>query len=177
MGLLVEDLLLLARLDQQRPLERGPVDLLELASDAVQDALAVDPGRPVSLEAVAQGPAPVVTGDAPRLRQVLSNLVTNALTHTSAPVRVRVSSGNGVAAVEVIDAGPGIPPEERSRVFERFYRADASRTRASGGSGLGLSIVAALVAAHDGQVAVDETPGGGATFRVTLPLADLPTPA
>jgi two-component system OmpR family sensor kinase len=171
MGLLVEDLLLLARLDQQRPLEHAPVDLLELARDAVQDARAVDPGRAVELEVVAAGPAPVVSGDAARLRQVLGNLVGNALTHTSAPVVVRVSTRPDAAVVEVADHGPGIPAEDRGRVFERFYRADTSRTRASGGTGLGLSIVAALVAAHGGTVAVDETPGGGATFRVTLPLA------
>jgi two-component system OmpR family sensor kinase len=171
MGLLVEDLLLLARLDQQRPLERKPVDLLELATDAVQDARAVDPDRDVELEVVAHGPAPVVSGDAPRLRQVLGNLVGNALTHTSAPVTVRVSTTPQTAVVEVADAGPGIPAEDKGRVFERFYRADTSRTRASGGTGLGLSIVAALVAAHRGTVEVDDTPGGGATFRVTFPLA------
>jgi two-component system OmpR family sensor kinase len=173
MGLLVEDLLLLARLDQQRPLELARVDLLELASDAVHDARAIDPSRDVQLEAVAAGPAPVVSGDAARLRQVFGNLVANALTHTptGTPVTVRVSSGEDAACVEVIDNGPGIPAPDRRRVFERFFRTDASRTRASGGSGLGLSIVSALVAAHSGTVTVDETPGGGATFTVRLPLS------
>jgi two-component system, OmpR family, sensor kinase len=171
MGLLVEDLLLLARLDQQRPLEHVPVDLLELARDAVQDARAVDPDRAVQLEVVATGAAPVVSGDAARLRQVLGNLVGNALTHTAAPVTVRLSTASGHAVLDVEDQGPGIPVEDRPRVFERFYRADTSRTRASGGTGLGLSIVAALVAAHRGTVEVLDTPGGGATFRVTLPLA------
>jgi len=170
MGLLVEDLLLLARLDQQRPLERRPVDLLEISTDAVHDARAVDPDRTISLEVVASGPPPVVAGDAARLRQVVGNLVSNALTHTEASVTVRLASGTGRAVLEVADNGPGIPAEDRAKVFERFYRADTSRTRASGGSGLGLSIVAALVAAHGGTVEVDETPGGGATFRVTLPL-------
>jgi two-component system OmpR family sensor kinase len=170
MGLLVEDLLLLARLDQQRPLEHQPVDLLELAHDTVQDARAVDPSRSIELEVVAAGAAPVVSGDAPRLRQVLGNLVGNALTHTSAPISVRVSTATGAAVIEVVDSGPGIPVDDRPRVFERFYRADTSRTRASGGTGLGLSIVAALVAAHRGRVEVLDTPGGGATFRVTLPL-------
>jgi two-component system OmpR family sensor kinase len=172
MGLLVEDLLLLARLDQQRPLERLHVDLLELATDAVADALAVDPSRPVRLEAIADGPPPVVSGDPARLRQVFGNLVTNALTHTPAgtPVVMRVTTSTDKAVVEVSDTGPGIPAEDRGRIFERFFRTDASRTRASGGTGLGLSIVAALVAAHGGSVEVDDTPGGGATFRVTLPL-------
>lgn len=173
MGVLVEDLLLLARLDQQRPLERAAVDLLELAGDAVQDARAVDPGREVALEAVAGGPAPVVLGDATRLRQVVGNLTANALTHTpkGTPVQLRVSSADGTATVEIIDHGQGIEEQDRARVFERFFRADTSRTRTSGGSGLGLSIVAALVAAHQGTVTLEETPGGGATFRVALPLA------
>jgi two-component system OmpR family sensor kinase len=168
MGLLVEDLLLLARLDQQRPLESAPVDLLELARDAVQDALAADSTHEVTLEADG---APVVLGDAQRLRQVFGNLVSNALTHGGTAVAVRLSSSADRAVLEVIDHGPGIPPQDRARVFERFYRTDASRTRASGGNGLGLSIVSALVAAHGGTVLVEETPGGGATFRVSLPLS------
>ena len=171
MGGLVEDLLLLARLDQQRPLEHAPVDVLELATDAVHDARAVDPSRSVQLEVVAGGPAPVVVGDAARLRQVLGNLVGNALTHTTSDVVVRLSTLTGSVVVDVADSGPGIAAGDRERVFERFFRTDSSRTRASGGSGLGLSIVAALVAAHGGTVSVVETPGGGATFRVTLPLS------
>ena len=156
-----------------RPLEHVQVDLLELASDAVADAAAVDPSRSVTLEAVASGPPPIVAGDAGRLRQVFGNLVTNALTHTpdGTPVAVRVSTDALHAVVEVADSGPGIAAEDRPRVFERFFRTDSSRTRASGGTGLGLSIVHALVAAHRGTVSVDETPGGGATFRVSLPLA------
>lgn len=177
MGLLVDDLLLLARLDQQRPLERHEVDLLTLAADAAHDARVLAPDRSVQLEVVGGGVPPVVVGDEARLRQVIGNLVSNALAHTPAgtPVTVRVGvderEATGQALVEVADAGPGLTPEEAARVFERFYRADASRTRASGGSGLGLSIVAALVAAHSGRVEVDATPGGGATFRVRLPLA------
>lgn len=172
MGLLVEDLLLLARLDQQRPLERARVDLLELAGDAVQDARAVDPARSVLLSVGSADVAPVVVGDAPRLRQVFGNLVSNALTHTpdGTPVVVTLSTHEGQAVVEVADTGPGIPAEDRVKVFERFYRADSSRTRAKGGNGLGLSIVAALVSAHGGSVEAVETPGGGATFRVCLPL-------
>jgi two-component system OmpR family sensor kinase len=174
MGLLVDDLLLLARLDQQRPLLREPVDLLQLARDAVHDAAAVAPDRGIELTVTGDGP-PVVLGDDARLRQVFGNLLANAVTHTPAatPVSVRVGAdvASGLAAVEVVDAGPGLSPEQSARVFERFYRADASRTRAHGGSGLGLSIVAALVAAHGGRVEVDSEPGSGATFRVLLPLA------
>jgi two-component system OmpR family sensor kinase len=181
MGLLVDDLLLLARLDQQRPLEQRPVDLLTLAADAVADAGAVAPGRPVRLltDNLEEFP-PVVTGDESRLRQVLSNLMSNALRYTPAasPVSVRVAVDGPDAVLEVIDSGPGLAPEEANRVFERFYRADASRTRsgagagasAGGGSGLGLSIVAALVAAHNGRVSVSTAPGAGATFSVRLPL-------
>jgi signal transduction histidine kinase len=202
MGLLVEDLLLLARLDQQRPLERLPVDLLALAADAVSDARAVAPDRQIELvlgsddgdrggaperrsgidvasrSAVASaGPshalrayptgALVVLGDAERLRQVLTNLVDNALTHTpgGSPVEVRVGGaaldGRPGAAVEVVDHGHGLTPEQAERVFERFYRADPARSRAAGGTGLGLSIVAALVAAHGGTVRVDGVPGRG----------------
>ena len=173
MGLLVEDLLLLARLDQQRALEHRPVDLLQLAGDAVHDASAVDPTRQVQLVADSPNAAPVVLGDEPRLRQVVGNLVGNALVHTPSgtPVAVRVGTEPGWAVLDVVDAGPGIAPADRSHVFERFFRADSSRTRAAGGSGLGLSIVAALVAAHDGTVEALETPGGGATMRVRLPLA------
>jgi two-component system, OmpR family, sensor kinase len=181
MGLLVEDLLLLARLDQQRPLERLPVDLLALAADAVSDARAVAPDRRIELvlgdDDGDRGDALVVLGDAERLRQVLANLVDNALTHTPAgsPVEVRVGGaaldGRPSAAVEVVDHGQGLTPEQTERVFERFYRADPARSRAAGGTGLGLSIVAALVAAHGGTVQVDSVPGRGARFRVVLPLA------
>ena len=171
MGLLVEDLLLLARLDQQRALEHEPVDLLQLAGDAVHDASAVDPSRSVQLIADTPDAEPVVLGDQARLRQVVGNLVGNALMHTppGTPVAVRVGTEPGWAVLDVVDAGPGIPAADRPRVFERFFRADASRTRAAGGSGLGLSIVAALVAAHAGTVEALETPGGGATLRVRLP--------
>ena len=173
MGLLVEDLLLLARLDQQRPLERAAVDLLSLAGDAVLDARASDPARPIELSAEALPREPVVLGDAGRLRQVFGNLLTNALVHTppGTAVQVRVRTTAFDAFVEVSDAGPGIPEADRPRVFERFFRSDASRTRTQGGSGLGLSIVSALVSAHGGAVEVVEAPGGGATFRVRLPLA------
>jgi two-component system, OmpR family, sensor kinase len=174
MGLLVDDLLLLARLDQQRPLEQRPVDLLTLATDAVHDARALSAGHPVDLRAAGGGdaPPPVVLGDEARLRQVVANLLSNALTHTppGTPVTVRVASTADSALLEVTDAGPGLPAGEAQRVFERFYRADPSRARALGGTGLGLSIVAALVAAHGGTVELQTAPGAGATFRVRLPL-------
>jgi two-component system OmpR family sensor kinase len=177
MGLLVEDLLQLARLDQQRPLDLAPVDLLTLALDAVQDARIVAPERAIDLS-VAPGAAFIVNGDEARLRQVIGNLVTNARTHTppGTPIRVKIASGTldsgGPAVVlDVEDDGPGMTAEQAQRVFERFYRADAARNRASGGTGLGLAIVAGLVAAHGGTVAVHTAPGGGADFQVKLPLS------
>ncbi|OWY81648.1 cell wall metabolism sensor histidine kinase WalK [Rhodococcus sp. BUPNP1] len=171
MGLLVEDLLMLARLDEQRPLDRSPVDLLAVAADAVHNARAVAPERTITLDIIDGPGTPEVLGDDARLRQVLSNLVTNALTHTppGADVTVRVGTADTDAVLEVADTGPGLDPDDRERVFERFYRADASRTRASGGSGLGLSIVAALVAAHGGKVEVESEKGVGSTFRVRIP--------
>jgi two-component system OmpR family sensor kinase len=185
MGLLVEDLLLLARLDQERPLVLAPVELRVLATDAVAAAHAIDPERPITLETPEDGRPVLVLGDEPRLRQVLGNLVTNALTHTpsATPVTLRLSVDGGVAVLEVIDAGTGIAPEQADRVFQRFYRVDKARTRQAAsdgqaqavrhsGAGLGLAIVAALVAAHEGSVEVDSVPGAGATFRVRLPLLD-----
>jgi len=179
MGGLVEDMLMLARLDEQRPIERRPVDLLTLAADAVQDARIVAPSRAIDLT-VGTGTAFLVLGDEGRLRQVISNLMSNALTHTpeGSPITVRIFAGQQAgnppvpsAVLEVIDHGPGLTPEQASRVFERFYRADQARGRRTGGSGLGLAIVNALVTAHDGTVSVDTGPGRGATFRITLPLA------
>jgi two-component system OmpR family sensor kinase len=179
MGLLVDDLLLLARLDTQRPLEHNRVDLLALASDAVHDAQAIDPKRTITME-VLDGPGtPEVVGDEPRIRQVLSNLVANALQHTptSANVIVRVGTDGDDAVLEVADKGPGMSHEDASRVFERFYRTDSSRARASGGTGLGLSIVDSLVHAHGGVVTVTTAPGEGCCFRVTLPrVSDMPAP-
>jgi two-component system, OmpR family, sensor kinase len=177
MGLLVDDLLLLARLDVQRPLEHHRVDLLALASDAVHDAQAMDPKRSVTLE-VLDGPGtPEVLGDEPRIRQVLSNLVANAIQHTpeTADVTVRVGTEGNDAVLEVVDKGPGMSQQDASRVFERFYRTDSSRARASGGTGLGLSIVDSLVRAHGGAVTVKTAPGQGCRFRVTLPrVSDVP---
>jgi two-component system OmpR family sensor kinase len=176
MGVLVEDMLLLARLDQQRPIEHRPVDLLTLAADAVQDARIIAPDRDITLE-VGSGAAFLILGDEVRLRQVIGNLMNNALTHTpeGTAVAVRVLPGprQPVPSVvlEVADQGPGLRQDQAEHVFERFYRADQARTRKAGGTGLGLAIVAALVAAHDGTVALMTAPDQGATFRITLPLA------
>ncbi len=170
MGVLVDDLMLLARLDQGRPLERAPVDLGELVSDACADARVGDPARSITTHL--EAPL-IVTGDDPRLRQVMANLLRNALVHTPAgtPIEVGLREEGGWAVIEVADHGPGIPAAARGRIFERFHRADPERSRDQGGSGLGLSIVAGVVAAHGGRVGVTDTPGGGATFRVDLPLA------
>ncbi|MCW2665302.1 MAG: Two component sensor protein histidine kinase [Frankiales bacterium] len=174
MGLLVEDLLLLARLDQQRPLQVQPVDLLALSADVVHDAAAVHRGHLVRLQATQGDRPPVVAGDDARLRQVLGNLVRNAVVHTppGTQVDVEVRTEVGAAVLTVRDDGPGMEADVADRVFERFYRADASRTRtqAATGSGLGLSIVAALVAAHGGTVELDTGPGRGTAFTVRLPL-------
>ncbi len=176
MGLLVEELLMLARLDAQRPLERAPVDLLSLASDAVHSARATAPRREISVEVIDGPGVPMVLGDAPRLTQVLSNLLSNAIRHTpdEASIVTRVGTEESWAVIEVVDTGPGLSAEDRARVFERFYRGDSSRFRggAPGGSGLGLSIVAAIVDAHGGRVGVEDTPGGGATFRIRIPRTD-----
>jgi len=175
---LVEDLLVLARLDGRRPMQLGAVDLTVLVGDAAQDARAIDPGRRITLTGLDGELAPtVVPGDEGKLRQVLANLVGNALNHTPPGSPVEVALGNrpaeGFAVVEVRDHGPGINPQEARRVFERFYRSDPSRSRgAGGGSGLGLAIVAAIVDAHRGRVGVAKTPGGGATFVVHLPTAN-----
>jgi two-component system OmpR family sensor kinase len=170
MGGLVDDLLHLARLDQGRPLEREPVDLAVLASDAVRDAQAVDPERPLTL--VTDGPL-VVAGDDARLRQVLANLLTNALVHTEpgTPVTVTAVRIGDDAVVAIADRGAGMAPEVAARAFERFFRADPSRSRHRGGSGLGLAIADATVTALGGTVTLESAPGAGTTVRVTLPLS------
>nr|WP_235030674.1 HAMP domain-containing sensor histidine kinase [Nonomuraea solani] len=170
MGLLVEDMLLLARLDQRRELARRPVDLLSLAATTVIDAQTLAPDRRIELVRLFGGEGDViVTGDEPRLGQVINNLVTNALTHTppGTAFQVRVGVDGDQAVVEVADEGPGFTAEVAERVFERFYRADPARS--AGGSGLGLSIAATLVEAHGGVIVAEGMPGKGALFRVILP--------
>ncbi|MCT1514811.1 sensor histidine kinase [Dietzia cercidiphylli] len=169
MSRIVEDLLTLAHMDAERPLERAPVDVADLVSTAVDAARATAPHRTVrlSIEAV-----PVVDADQGRLHQVVSNLLANALRHTpdEAQVRVLVGQEGTDAVITVSDDGPGMTRQDADRAFERFHRADTSRTRSEGGgSGLGLSIVDELVRAHGGTVSLTTAPGQGATFTVRLP--------
>ncbi len=170
MGVLVDNLLSLARLDEGRPLELSDVDLTVLAADAVNDARAVEPDRPITL--VVRDPVYVV-GDETTLRQVLANLLANARQHTSprTPVEVSVSSDATTARIDVVDDGPGIEPGVRGRVFDRFWRGKDGDRPSGDGSGLGLAIVAAVAAAHGGTARVADPGGGlrGAHLRVELP--------
>jgi two-component system, OmpR family, sensor kinase len=233
MSSLVSDLLELARLDEQRPIEKVAVDLVPLARDAALDAMAGSPDRDVTVvvddrpASTALPPAPsntetdtlrsdaprrrasaalarlrsrrreatsgqapelvgrlslpelppvsaIVQGDENKLRQVVTNLIGNALrfTQDGSPIElvVGVDEAAGVATLAVVDHGEGIPAQLKEKIFDRFFRADSSRTRDTGGSGLGLAIVSSIVANHGGRVDVLDTPGGGATFRVALPL-------
>ena len=177
MGILVDDLLALARLDEARPLEISAVNLVSLASDAALDARASDPERLITVRALDSSDVPddvVVQAEENKIRQVLTNLLGNALRFTApgSPLEIAVGiDDDQTAAIAVIDHGEGIPAQVREKIFERFWRADSSRARETGGSGLGLAIVASIVSAHEGTIAVDETLGGGATFRVGLPIA------
>ncbi len=175
---LVEDLLLLARLDAGRAVRQEPVDLSRVVGDAVTDLRAVDAARPV---ATAVEDHVVVAGDEDRLRQVVTNLVANVRVHTpvSTPLEVllRTIPADGDAELRVVDHGTGIDPASSARVFDRFYRADAGRSRDRGGTGLGLSIVASIVQAHGGRLWHEPTIGGGATFGVRLPLTAPSQPA
>jgi two-component system OmpR family sensor kinase len=167
MNALVDDLLLLAQLDQPRAAERVPVDLSVLAADACSDAVAAAPERKVTLVA----PEPVVVlGDEGHLRQAIANLVTNALRHTPAatPIEVTADVGGGNAMVTVRDHGPGLDETALEHVFDRFWQADAARVGM--GAGLGLAIVAAIAAEHGGTAACANAPDGGAMFRITIPL-------
>ncbi|WP_084618055.1 sensor histidine kinase [Jonesia quinghaiensis] len=183
MGSLVEDLLHLARLDEGRQLRKEPVDMAVLAMDAISDLHALDPQRPVRLVALDTAKNTgvphnaFVIGDDDRLRQVLANLMGNAVRYTPEGSAVEIALGrtpgpdNDTVTVEFRDHGPGIGEEHKERIFERFYRVDTSRTRDLGGSGLGLAIVSAIVAAHGGTTQVSDTEGGGLTVRIELPAA------
>jgi two-component system OmpR family sensor kinase len=167
MKTLVEDLLLLARLDQTRPIERTSVDLAVLAADACSDAVAAAPGRPVTLDA----PEPaIVLGDQNHLRQAIANLVSNALRHTPAgtPIEVSAHVAGDRAVVAVRDHGPGLDEEALAHVFDRFWQAD--RARVGKGAGLGLAIVAGIAAEHGGEAMATNAPDGGARFTLRLPL-------
>jgi two-component system OmpR family sensor kinase len=170
MSVLVDDLLLLARLDEGRPLEQERVQLDEIVGEAVDTAHAVDPARSIGL---ASAPVAVV-GDRDRLRQIVDNLLANVREHTppEAPALVTVGRDNGRAVIEVEDSGPGMAADDLEHVFERFYRSDPSRARASGGVGLGLSIVEAVARAHGGTVSARSAAEHGAVFRIELPAAD-----
>ncbi len=178
MGQLVEDLLMLARMDEQRKHEARPMDLMLLGNDAALDARVSAQDRKIKVIGLDDGPpAPApTTGDEAQLRQVIGNLITNALRYTPAGTPLEIAVGVAPviddrmdSVIEVRDHGPGISEEDASRVFERFYRADSSRQRGTGGTGLGLAIVAAIVAQHDGSVRLTETHGGGATMSIRLP--------
>ena len=175
MDRLVNDLLTLARLDEGLPVERTPVELVALASEAVRTATAVGPEWPVRFSAA----RPVeITGDKDRLRQVVDNLLANVRAHTppGTTAWVHVDQVGDQAEIVVRDAGPGMPADEARRIFERFYRADRARSRTHGGSGLGLSIVSAIVAAHGGTVTAESAPGQGMTVTVRIPSGAPPEP-
>ena len=170
MGILVQDLLTLARLDESPDLEREPVDVVALLGDARADTLAQSPGREITLEG--DGPL-VVLGDGDRLRQVINNLIQNALVHTEDGVAIdlRATAEDGAAVLEVRDHGAGLPADATELVFERLWRKEAGRGRGRAGAGLGLAIVAEIVDAHGGEVSAHNAPGGGASFVIRLPLA------
>jgi two-component system OmpR family sensor kinase len=172
MGVLVEDLLTLARLDEIAEAPHTSVDVAALAGDAVDDARAVAPERAIGLSSSVDGGA-VVLGDAHQLRQVFANLLRNALVHTPAgtPIEIGVGSDGGSVRVEVRDHGPGLPGGDPAALFERFWRAEGGRERGKAGAGLGLAIVAAIVDAHGGTVSAADAVDGGAVFSVVLPAS------
>ena len=170
MGSLVEDLLLLARLDQAREMDSKPVDINKVVEDAVISARAAGPDHPVTLNSSSD--EIFTLGDEVRIHQVVANLLANARAHTptGTPITVSVASTDAGVEISVADKGPGLSTEDQQRIFERFYRADASRARTGAdGSGLGLSIVDAVMRAHGGSVSVQSTPGEGAIFTLHFP--------
>ncbi len=172
MGRLVEDMLLLAKFDQARPLDRAMVDVPAILRDVAVDARLTDPERSVDVEIADDDDALGVVGDDDRIRQVVVNLVGNALVHTPAgtALELRAHRANEVVVVSVADRGPGMPAEIVDKAMERFYRADPARSREHGGSGLGLSIVDEAVRAHGGSIHIESKIGLGTTVRFTLPV-------
>lgn len=168
MGKLIEELLTLARLGQAQPLNKQPVDLVQVARDAAADHATIDPSRPVELTGADHA---VLLGDRERLHQVVSGLLSNVRAHTpeGTTARIAVASDDESVELTVTDDGPGIPEPALQHIFDRFYRADPSRSRHTGGSGLGLAIVDAIVSAHSGTVAASNAHNKGARIIVTLP--------
>lgn len=177
MGVLVNDLLLLARLDQQRPIESSPVNALDVVAAAVAGVRVMAPERRFEVIVDGGGQAPMVLGDEQQIRQVLDNLLVNAVRHTPATAEVSITvgvsrrDGRDLVRIDVTDTGPGMPPDVAERAFDRFYQSDPARTRSTGNSGLGLSIAQAIVEAHGGELVLDTAIGGGTTFTVLLPTA------
>jgi two-component system OmpR family sensor kinase len=170
MTALVEDLLLLARLDQQNPLAQTPVDLRVVVDESVADFRAIEPNRAITAHLPAE--AVIVSGDDARLRQVVANLLTNIRVHTSpeTPAHVRLGAAAGHAELVISDEGPGLSDVDATHAFDRFYRSEESRARNSGGTGLGLAIVRSIIEAHGGTISLASAPGGGATFTILLPI-------
>ncbi|MDO8309773.1 MAG: HAMP domain-containing sensor histidine kinase [Actinomycetota bacterium] len=171
MGSLVDDMLMLARLDEERTMDVAPIDLLEVVIDAAASARAAAPGRSIEVLST-DGSTAMVSGDGERLRQAVDNLLSNAIRYSpdSEPVTITVRVDDDWCHVLVTDRGAGLGPAEAGRVFERMYRTDEARSRVRGGSGLGLAIVKSVVEGYGGQVWVDSTPGAGCTFTIRLPL-------
>jgi two-component system, OmpR family, sensor kinase len=172
MGVLVEDLLTLARLDEEPELRRQAVDLVALARDAAEDARATAPDRKISLSAPDSA---IVSGDTHQLRQVLANLTRNALVHTpgGTPIEMSVVEDDAGVTINVRDHGPGLPAKSHENIFDRFWRSEGGRERGKGGAGLGLAIVQGVLDAHGGQITAQNASGGGALFSVRLPKSPL----
>jgi two-component system OmpR family sensor kinase len=172
LGRLVADLLTLSRLDNTTPVRLTQLDAGRLAVEVAEQMRPLAEAKEIHLAAICPGPAPV-NGEPDRLKQVMLNLVDNAIRHTPQGGEITVSAvddpGRGEVRLEVRDTGPGIDPKDLPHIFDRFYRGDASRARATGNTGLGLAIARAIVQAHSGTIAAESAPGEGATFRVTLP--------